>query len=156
MIAMWENLFRSRDVSDEIRELLRNTYLFKDLSRGELKLLQDLVHTRFFKAGEAIFRQADVGVGVYIIKQGVVDIRIEDTEKKEPESMPVTRLRTGDFWGALFVEDNSKRGASAYAYEEATLLGFFRPDLQEIMQRNPTSEPRSSTGFRRSSGVDSK
>ena len=143
MLAMWENLFKNKDTSQEIKDLLKSTHLFQDLSSRELKLLEGMVHVRHFRVGEAIFRQGEVGVGMYIVSYGSIEICIEDgslsATDDESQITRVTRLKSGDFFGELsLVEDNSRRGASAIAQEEAALIGFFKPDLFEIIERNPS------------------
>ncbi|NQZ00840.1 MAG: cyclic nucleotide-binding domain-containing protein [Bdellovibrionales bacterium] len=143
MIAMWDNLFRNKDAAAEVREILKGTYIFQDLNQKELKLLEGMVHVRIYKVGEPIFRQGEIGVGVYVLKAGGVEISIENPEpnanSEEPQITVVTQLRAGDFFGELsLVEDNSRRGASAIATEESVLIGFFKPDLFEIIERNPS------------------
>ncbi len=42
--------------------------MFQTLSRKELRFVADTVHQRTFKPGEPIFRQGEIGVGMYIIR----------------------------------------------------------------------------------------
>jgi CRP/FNR family cyclic AMP-dependent transcriptional regulator len=143
MIAMWENLFRNKDAAAEVREILKSTYIFQDLTQKELKLLEGMVHVRLYKIGEPVFRQGEVGVGLYVLKSGGVEIHIESSDanssSEEVQVTVVTQLKAGDFFGELsLVEETSRRGASAIATEESVLIGFFKPDLLEIIERNPS------------------
>ncbi len=142
MNFMWENLFRRTDQGQEVFEALRQTFVFQTLSKKELRFVQDTVHVRGFKAGEAVFRQGEVGVGMYILLRGSLDIFVDHPVEEElpPRSHLVTRLKGGDFLGELsLVEHNSRRTATAIAAEDSVLIGFFKPDLLEILERQPAT-----------------
>ena len=142
MNFMWDNLFRRSDEGREVFEALRQAFVFQSLSRKELRFVQETVHVRAFKAGEAIFRQGEVGVGMYILLKGALDIFVDHAVEDDmpPSSHLVTRLKGGDFLGELsLVESNSRRTATAIAAEDSTLLGFFKPDLLEILERQPAT-----------------
>ena len=51
----------------------------------------------------------------------------------------ISTLKPNDFLGeiALVEKTSFARTASAYANSESELIGFFKPDLLEIIQRNP-------------------
>jgi CRP-like cAMP-binding protein len=138
---LWENLFRRNRKRDELRTALRENILFEDLSERELKFLENIVHIRRFHAGEPIFRQGEIGVGMYIIVKGSVEIFSTDATKMgagEVNEALITQLAPGDFFGDLaLVEVNGRRTASAIAQSESTLIGFFKPDLLEILARKP-------------------
>lgn len=139
---MWDNLFRRSDQDQEVLEALRQTVIFSSLTRKELRFVQDTVHVRSFRAGEAVFRQGEVGVGMYIILRGALDIFVDHSldEDVPPRSQLVTRLKSGDFLGELsLVENNSRRSATAIAAEETVMIGFFKPDLLEILERQPAT-----------------
>ena len=139
---MWDNLFRKTDETLIVQEALRQTYVFKSLSKKELRFVQDTCHVRAFKAGEAIFRQGEIGVGMYILLRGAIEIYVDQfTDDDTPsKNQLVTRLKAGDFLGELsLVENNSRRTATAIASEESLLIGFFKPDLFEILDRQPAT-----------------
>lgn len=139
---IWDNLFRQSDDKQEVSEALQQTFVFHALSRKELGLVQDTVHVRQFKAGEAIFRQGEIGVGMYIVLRGSLEIFVDHAVEDDipARSHLVTRLRAGDFLGELsLVENNSRRTATAIAAEESVLVGFFKPDLFEILDRQPAT-----------------
>lgn len=140
MNYIWENLFRRTDQDQDVLETLKNTYIFQTLSRKELRFLQGMVHVRTFRSGEPIFQQGEVGVGMYIVLKGALEIHAEKNHDSEvaARSQLVTKLRHGDFFGELsLVETNSRRSATAVATDDSVLIGFFKPDLLEILERQP-------------------
>lgn len=140
---LWENFFRRSDQDQEVLEALRQTFVFSALSARELHFVKETVHVRNFKAGENIFRQGEVGVGMYVLLKGTLDIfvdRFVSDEAAPVRTQMVTRLHAGDFLGELsLVEHNSRRTATATAAEDSVLIGFFKPDLFEILERQPAT-----------------
>jgi CRP/FNR family cyclic AMP-dependent transcriptional regulator len=135
---IWENLFRPEEKEKSLRALLNENYLFQDLGSKDLRFVMDIVHVRNYHATEIIFRQGEVGVGMYIVMKGSVDIIIDENAHGEINESYITQLNAGDFFGELaLLEDNGKRTATARAREESVLVGFFKPDLMEVMERNP-------------------
>lgn len=139
---IWDNLFRSTDRNQTIRTGLKENILFQDLSGSELRLLENIINVRQYRPGESIFRQGEVGVGMYIILSGTVNVYVEELQAQTAEvrTTHVTQLKAGDFFGELaLVEEASRRSASATAHEDTVLIGFFKPDLVEIVERNASA-----------------
>jgi CRP-like cAMP-binding protein len=139
---IWENLFNDDHKEKTLRQKLKTNFLFQDLAVNELKMLEKIVNIRTYRPGEIVFRQGDVGVGMYIISKGTVNIYKEEIvpESGNPRTTHITQLQEGDFFGDLaLVEDNGRRSASAVAHQETNLIGFFKPDLIELANRNPTA-----------------
>ncbi len=139
---IWENIFRSTDKTQGLRQRLRDNILFQDLSSTELRLVENIVNVRHYRPGEHIFRQGEVGVGMYIIMSGVVNIYVEEMQAETAATYVthVTQLKSADFFGELaLVEHEGRRSASATAHEETVLIGFYKPDLIEIIGRNPSA-----------------
>ena len=137
---LWDNLFRRNQRDQQVVEILGDNYIFKELSALELSFIQSLVHYRTYRAGETVFRQGEVGVGMYIVVKGCVNISVEDDpgQHLNGKSNFVTRLNQGDFFGEIaLVEQTGRRTATATAAGELVLLGFFKPDLAEIIERSP-------------------
>ena len=138
---LWENVLNKKKKETDVFTFLKKSYLFRDLSNKEVQFITQIVHIRNFRPGEKIFRQGDPGVGMYLILNGTVDIIMHDPSlenKPDKEEIFITRLEKGDFFGELsLVEDPSFRSASAISVNRATLIGFFKPDLLQVIQRNP-------------------
>lgn len=137
---LWDNIFKRYEEQD-IASILSKNILFRNLNKKELKFLEKIVHIRKYRAGEVIFRQNENGVGMYIIVKGKVDISIIDdllVDRDQEKEVVITRLESGDFFGELsLVEDAGRRSATSVASEDTVLIGFFKPDLLEILERSP-------------------
>jgi CRP-like cAMP-binding protein len=133
---LWADLFK-QDKNDKslIPNALRENVLFKTLTEREHKFLSTMVYERVYDPGEPIFRQGDRGFGLYVIAKGTVAIK---TQGEGVEQILVTKLTRGSFFGELsLLEMENVRSASAIALEKTVLVGFFKPDLKEIMDRKP-------------------
>lgn len=142
MNYMWDNVFRHKEKASTLRDRLHENLLFSDLNTFELKLVEKIVNVRHYRPGETIFKQGEVGVGMYIIMSGTVNIYVEELEISTAESFStyVTQLKAGEFFGELaLVESEGRRSASATAHDECVLIGFYKPDLFEIIERNPSA-----------------
>lgn len=142
MNVLWENIFR-KDKNEPILSALKKNILFQDLSGKELKFVRSIAHVRDYLPTEKVFSQGEIGVGMYIIVKGSVDIVVEDYSREkelQKKEIRVAHLTEGDFFGELsLVEENGRRNASAVIKEDSQLIGFFKPDLLEILDRNPHS-----------------
>ena len=126
----WDNIFKKDRGVGSINDALARNIMFKDLSRTEVALVQSITHLRNYHPGEVIFKQSEVGVGMYIISKGSVDINYEENR--------ITTLKEDDFFGELaLVEERGIRIATATAKEDSQLIGFFKPDLTQIMNQHP-------------------
>jgi len=144
MKVLWDNLFRKNSVHSKIANLLKETIIFSDLELEELINLEKIMNPRKFHAGETVFRQGDGGVGMYLIVSGSVNIFLDEVlENQEVRQSLITRLFVGDFFGeSALVIEGGKRSATIVAREDCELLGFFYPDLLQIIKKNPTTGNR--------------
>lgn len=143
---IWENIFRKEEKEQSITNILNKNKIFNTLSKKELYFVESLVHERHFRAGEYVFRQGEVGFGMYILAKGSVDITVlnndltQEGNISDKREILVTRLLRGDFFGELsLIEENGRRSASCIAAEDTSLIGFFKPDLMAIVQRSPAT-----------------
>lgn len=137
---LWDNFFKRENQDADIVGILTENFVFKALNPIELHFVKRLVHFRRYKPGEVIFTQGELGVGMYIVATGTVNITVEDLHSPDQnlKNHFVTRLSKGDFFGEIsLVEQAGRRTATAVAADNVTLLGFFKPDLSEVIERNP-------------------
>ena len=147
---LWDNIFRQLKKDSDLNAVLKENFIFQDLSARELGLLEGIVHVRKYHAGEPVFRQGEVGIGMYIIVKGQIEIFASGPshsgssgQLEETRDIFITQLSPGDFFGELsLVEENGRRSASAVARDETTLIGFFKPDLMEMRSRSPLTSTK--------------
>ncbi|CUU07284.1 Cyclic nucleotide-binding domain-containing protein [Candidatus Thermokryptus mobilis] len=132
---LWTNIFKGRRKKDEaVESILQQVPAFSHLKPKEISLLASIVHRREYKKGEYIFYQGDPGLGMYIILQGEVLIQYTDPDGNKKD---LAILRDGDFFGEIALIDESPRSASAICRIDSEIIGFFRPDLFEIIEKHP-------------------
>ena len=133
--GFWGNIFRGsgKKESNDL-SMLKVVPILDGLSRDELREFERIVHHRHYKADENIFWEGEPGVGIYIIQEGAVRIykTLPDGSDKE-----LAVLKNGDFFGEMALLDESPRSASAVAMETSHILGLFRPEFFDILERKP-------------------
>ena len=133
----WSNIFRRRDKeATDVFDILKKIPIFQDLSRREFNKIESILHRRNWNADEAIINEGDPGLGMYIIVAGEVQITQVGEDGVQQQ---LATLTGGDFFGEQALLDESPRTASAYANEPCRIIGFFRPDLLELIESNPRS-----------------
>ncbi|MDE0961580.1 MAG: cyclic nucleotide-binding domain-containing protein [Candidatus Latescibacteria bacterium] len=131
----WSNIFRRRDKEEaDVFDILKKVPIFQDLGRREFNKIESILHRRNWNADEGIINEGDPGVGMYIIVAG--EVRITQVGEDGGQQQLAT-LTGGDFFGEQALLDESPRTASAYANETCRIIGFFRPDLLELIESNP-------------------
>lgn len=130
--GFWSNIFKSPE-HVESADLL-SLPPFRFLNKKDIALLMTIVHFRNYVAGEYIFYQGDPGIGLYIIKEGEVDILMQDEFQN---LIPLATFSKGDFFGELALVDGEKRSASAIAKTDVKLSVIFKPDLDEFIDKYP-------------------
>ncbi len=133
--SAWRNIFRSNKLKQgTIEHLLSEVPAFGQLTVRELRQIAAIVHRREYRAGEFIFYQGDPGLGMYVIEEGTVAIVLLDEKKQQKE---LTQLGEGDFFGEIALLDEGPRSACAIARTDCKMIGFFRPDLFEVIRKYP-------------------
>lgn len=140
----WQSnpLFSSN--KNSIPKFLRRIKVLENFSDNELRLLSNSLHLRQFDDGEVIFKQNDNGVGFYFIYGGRVDIIVENDQgvsdfSSDNKLNHVVSLEKMDYFGELaLLQQQSIRNATALARESCQLLGIFKPDLENLINSNPT------------------
>lgn len=142
--GIWSNIFRFGTRKESLAETLQNIPLFRDLSAKELRILERVVHIRTYDAGEPVFVETEPGAGMYVIRSGRVDIVLQYRSEKP---LPLAELEAGDFFGEMALLGDTNRSATALARERAELIGFFHPDLIDIINLHPGMGAKISLGL---------
>ncbi len=132
---IWDYFFKKPSAAKEsILQKLKDVPIFSDLNEKELLEVEKIVHRRKYQKGEPVFRMGDPGLGMYIIIEGNVDIVEESADEGQKQ---LANLQEGAFFGDLALLDEAPRSASAIAKTDCDIIGFFRPDLLDLLYRKP-------------------
>lgn len=133
--SLWKNMFAGRMVrKGSPEDILRSVPAFAHLSVRELKEVAEICHYRDYRSGETVFAQGDPGLGMYIVQEGKIGIVMNDRDGRTRE---LSVLSVGDFFGEMGLVDESPRSATALCRTDCRLIGFFRPDLFELIEKDP-------------------
>lgn len=132
----WENFFQAREQEKEsLIRVLGAIPTFSLLSAHELKFLAELVHVRRFRAGEPVVKRGVKQSGFYLVRSGSVHVM---RELEDHRQIAFARLCPPELIGEFAILDDSPRTTSVVAAEPSELIGFFKPDLMDIMVTNPS------------------
>ena len=133
--SVWGNIFKAKNGERQtLLQQLKHIPLFAELSKGELKEIERLIHLRRYKNNEVIFWEDEPGVGMYIVHQGEVGIY---KAYGTAEQRQLAHLQTGDFFGEMALLEDESRSATAVALTDSHLLGLFHPDMFDLFTRKP-------------------
>lgn len=113
--------------------MLRTVPLFEGLTFRDLKKIELIVHERTFMPDEVVFHERQPGAGMYVIKKGMIKL----TKTINEEKVKIGELGEGEFFGEMSLLEDYPRSAEATAVVKTEALGIFRPDLFDLIERNP-------------------
>jgi len=144
--GIWTNIFRLVTRDESLADVLQNIPLFQDLTTKELRILERVVHIRTYEADQSVFLETEPGAGIYVIRSGRVEIVLNH---KTEHPLTLAELEPGDFFGEMALLGYTSRSATAVARERSELIGFFHPDLIEILNLHPSMGAKISLGLAR-------
>ena len=113
---------------------LESTKLFSTLAPKDLDRVRPAVREITFPAGHEIFVEGEAGNGIYIVKDGLVQISaVLDYGNR----LVLTRLGDGEIFGELSVMDQDPRSATATAERETQVYFIPREELMEMLEAIP-------------------
>lgn len=118
---------------ESLKSFLQTISLFNDLSWLELRRLELIMHERTYQPDETVFYEGEPGVGMYIVRSGEISL----VKDEGPKERPLAKFRQGDFFGEVALLTELPRTATARAAETTILMGFFRPDLLNLLTSHP-------------------
>jgi signal transduction histidine kinase len=113
---------------------LEASKLFCQLSPSELSALRRVAREQKFSAGQEIFKESDRGDGVYVVREGVVEIsgRVEGSGR-----LVFSRIGPGDILGEMAVIEDKPRSASAVAKEDVAVYFIPRAEMLALIEQSP-------------------
>ena len=140
----WVNFFNLPSEEDNLRTSLHSIPVFKELSKRDLSSLTKIIHNRTYVPGEYIFYRGDPGIGLYILREGEVEVQRENSYG---ELKILASYQKGDFFGELALVEGETRSASAIAKTDCKVSVIFKPDLDEFIEKYPKKGIRILTGI---------
>lgn len=133
---LYRRLFQRRldPQTQEVVEVLRAVPAFGHLSSGAVRAMASATHRRTYRRGESLYYQGDPGLGLYVVESGRIRLV---SEAESSRSRELRELEANDLFGGLSLLGDFRRLETAETVTEARVLGFFRPDLKNVMRRNP-------------------
>src|SRR6476661_599136 len=114
--------------------VLQEAPLFALLDDSERQTLADIIDVVHFDKGATIFSFGDVGDTLYIVRDGTVQVYVENYEGLKIILGENTR---GDIFGEISLLDGGPRTATAVATEDAELFALERQDLLDLITKHP-------------------
>jgi CRP/FNR family transcriptional regulator len=120
----------------EIKDILRESDLFRDLNEIHLDLVLMVCEEISYLSDEYIFHQDDPGDALYIIATGEVQIVLEPEGHRE-SPIPVTVLGPKSTFGEVILVEEGRRTASVRCMTDAHLIRITRERLLRLCRDYP-------------------
>jgi small-conductance mechanosensitive channel/CRP-like cAMP-binding protein len=118
---------------EEVIGLLRKVDFLQALKEEEVSMLAEDLSHHLFGRGEAVCKQGEPGSTFYIIKTGLIAVRV----KKDDAEVEVARLQPGSYFGEMSLLAGDARSATCVAVEDSELLCLDRETFGVLLQENP-------------------
>jgi len=86
-----------------------------------------------FKKGEFIFKEGDLGIDMFIVQSG----RVEILKRHKQEERRLAVLGQGDFFGEMSILEDLPRSASARAIKDCKLVRINGSTFDQMLRKNP-------------------
>lgn len=116
--------------ADDKAALLGRLPLFTGISAESMNRLAAVAGEQEFGPGQFIVRQGQIGIGLYVITSGSVDV-IHGADDV------IATLSSGDFFGEMSVIDQQPRGASVQATSATEVLAVASWDFLALIESDP-------------------
>lgn len=113
----------------EKSSILKNVYIFKDLTEDELDKIKNITTLIQFEIGQKLFCENDESDALYIIKTGSVMVK--------KGHIVLSILNQGESIGEITFLNREKRTATIIAIEHAEIFKIKYNDLDELIQAEP-------------------
>ena len=121
---------------DEVILLLKKVDILQPLKEDEVAMLAEDLSHHLFGRGEAICKQGDPGSTFYIIKSGLIGVKVKGKEEGAVE-VEVARLQPGSYFGEMSLLTGDVRSSTCVALEDSELLCLDRDTFGVLLQENP-------------------
>jgi CRP-like cAMP-binding protein len=113
----------------EVEQVLKNTPLFSQLQKKDIKRLAAALTERSFQAGAVIIEQGKPGVGLFLIGDGTVTVSKDGT--------PFRTYVAGDHFGEVALIDDGPRTAEVRADTDVQCFVLPAWQFRAIVSEHP-------------------
>jgi small-conductance mechanosensitive channel len=117
-----------------IDPLIQRASIFAALTADELRLLSSMSKNRLVNAGTPLLRQGDPGDSLYILRDGLLEVRIAKGD--HPETA-VGRIHPGSFFGEMSLLLGEPRSASIVPVVDSMVSEISREAMTRLMRDRP-------------------
>ena len=124
------------DLADEENyHFVRKNYLFKELSAEAFIFIMKRIVERRYHQDELIFKQDNLGIRLFIVKKGAIDVYLRTGEN---EKIVYATAREGALFGEMSIISGTYRTATAKSVENDTiLLTLSTFDIEALSEQYP-------------------
>ena len=113
---------------------LESVNLFRNLAPDEVRVLRAVTRERHFAAGDEILGEGDPGDGVYIVKDGLVEIS-GLVSGETPRVL--SQLGPGEMFGEMAVIEHRPRSATVTALKDTVVYFLPHDEMLALLQGSP-------------------
>lgn len=114
--------------------LLKKVKLFCSLDMDFLLAISEKTEVSHYKSGTEIFRSGQSGTRMYIIAEGIVEIRVSDKK----DIVTIWELGAPECFGDESLLNEKPRGYEASAKMDLKLLSFSKTQFLNILEECPS------------------
>ncbi len=107
---------------------------FRNLIPADQEALRKIAVERSFTAGQQIFKEGDSGDGIYVVKEGTVEILVAMNQNA---GRVFAKLGPGDMFGEMAVVELKPRSATAFAKTKTEVYFLPRNELLKMLENSP-------------------
>jgi len=127
-------MFDKRKSDDNVLiSTMKNCELFNGLSGSEIKTLISISHIRDYSESEKIFFDGTIGLCIYLIVKGSVQIFTENDNKVSI----LKEFAEGAFFSEVHLFSETSHTVSCMAKEVTRVIVFAKPDIEDIVKIKP-------------------
>jgi CRP-like cAMP-binding protein len=119
----------------EVKDMLKQTPLFAELSDADLELLVPSVRVETYAPGRVILREGRVGTAFYLLTSGTVEVL---HGLGTPEEAVIAIMGAHDFFGEIATMKHMPRSASVRAVSETKCLMIQRLHFDSYVEQFPS------------------
>lgn len=116
-----------------VQSLLKNAYLFKDLTDKDVDQIAKICEVKGYGPGEDVFSQGDSATSMYVVKMGSVKIM---QKGRSGEDVPVGNLGSGSLFGEMSFIDGETRSATISVTEKTEIITIPYMELINVLKSN--------------------